>query len=139
MNVKEKQFETTKKPELPPVVAAVAKREAKRMLEEVKGMTAVVVATLDGFDVASAMNNGEADRVAAMASSIAAISAVVSEEAELGRSKSVTIATEGGFALVYSIYRDDMELVAILIANGQAVLGQANYSAAQLARKLSEA
>ena len=139
MNANAEHSKVAQKPQLPPAVATVANREARRMLEEVKGITAVVVATLDGFDVASAMNSGEADRIAAMASSIAAISAVVSEEADLGLSRSVTIANEGGFALVYSIHRSDMALVAILIGNHQAVLGQANYSAAQLARKLVEA
>ena len=56
-----------------------------------EGVNTVVVATVDGFDVASALRTGEAARVAAMASSISAISAVVSQEARLGRNKSVTM------------------------------------------------
>ena len=74
-----------------------------------------------------------------MASSIAAISAVVSQEASLGRNKSVTIDTEAGFAVVHSVYREDAELVIIVIAQGGALLGQVNYRVAQFARALASA
>lgn len=124
---------------LAPAVKNLAKRESQSALDEVDGLSAVVVATIDGFDVASAMRTGEAARVAAMASSISAISAVVSQEASLGRNKSVTIDTEAGFAVVHSVYREDAELVIIAIANGGALLGQVNYRVAQFARALASA
>lgn len=122
-----------------PGAARIAQREAQDLLDQVEGVSTVVVATVDGFDVASALRAGEAARVAAMASSISAISAVVSQEASLGRSKSVTIDTEAGFAVVHSVYRDDAELVIIVIANGGALLGQVNYRVAQFARTLASA
>lgn len=109
------------------------------MLSEVDGLTAVVVATVDGFDVASAMKAGDAARVAAMASSISAISSVVAQEASLGRNKCVTIDTESGFAVVYSVHRSDAELVINVIANGNAILGQVAYRTAQFARTLADA
>ena len=124
---------------LAPSAKVIASREAEKMLSEVDGVTAVVIATLDGFDVASAMRHGDPARVAAMASSISAISAVVSQEASLGRNKSVTIDTEAGFAVVHSVYREDAELVIIAIANGGALLGQVNYRVAQFARALASA
>ena len=122
-----------------PSAARIAQREAQDLLDQVEGVSTVVVATVDGFDVASALRTGEAARVAAMASSISAISAVVSQEASLGRNKSVTIDTEAGFAVVHSVYRDDAELVIIVIANGGALLGQVNYRVAQFARTLASA
>ena len=82
---------------LSPTAKVIAGREAENFLNDVNGVTAVVIATVDGFDVASAMRAGDAARVAAMASSISAISSVVSQEANLGRNKSVTIDTESGF------------------------------------------
>ena len=85
---------------LSPSAQTLAASEAQSFLQEVDGVTAVVIATIDGFDVASAMKSGDAARVAAMASSISAISSVVSQEASLGRNKTVTIDTEDGFALV---------------------------------------
>lgn len=110
------------------------------MLDEVEGVTAVVIASIDGFDVASAIR-GDADpsRIAAMASSISAISAVVSQEVALGRNRSVTIDTEDGFAVVYSVHRPDGELIVNAIAGSRAVLGQVAYRVAQMARTLADA
>ena len=87
---------------LSPTAKVIAGREAENFLNDVNGVTAVVIATVDGFDVASAMRAGDAARVAAMASSISAISSVVSQEANLGRNKSMNIDPEAGFAMVYS-------------------------------------
>lgn len=125
--------------QLSPAAKVAAAREAQTFLDEVDGVTAVVIATVDGFDVASAMRSGDAARVAAMASSISAISSVVSQEANLGRNKSVIIDTESGFAMVYSVHRDDAELVINVIADGSAILGQVAYRIAQFARTLAEA
>ena len=127
------------KPSLAPAAQVLASREAQSMLSEVDGLTAVVVATVDGFDVASARKAGDAARVAAMASSISAISSVVAQEASLGRNKCVTIDTESGFAVVYSVHRSDAELVINVIANGNAILGQVAYRTAQFARTLADA
>lgn len=124
---------------LSPAAQSFAVREVRNMLNEVDGLTAVVVATIDGFDVASAMRKGDAARVAAMASSISAISAVVSQEAELGQSKSVTIDTESGFAIVYSVHRSDCALVINVIAQSGAILAQVAYRTAQFARQLLDA
>ena len=124
---------------LAPSAKVIASREAENMLSEVDGVTAVVIATLDGFDVASAMRHGDPARVAAMASSISAISSVVSQEASLSRNKSVTIDTESGFAVVFSVHRPDADLVINVIADGSAIQGQVAYRTAQFARTLAEA
>lgn len=122
---------------LAPEVKAVAAREAERLLAEIEGVTAVVVASIDGFDIASAMKIGDASRVAALASSISALGMVVSQEAQLGLSKSVTIGTDSGFAMVYSVHRPDTELVVIVIAGGAALLGQVAYCTARTAAALA--
>lgn len=130
----------TAKINLPPSVQALAHAEAQSMIDEVAGVTAIVVATVDGFDVASVIKgSAEAARIAAMASSISAISSVVSQEAQLGRNKSVIIDTEAGFAVVYSVHRKDAELVINVIANSSAILAQVTYRAAQFARTLAAA
>ena len=85
------------------------------------------------------MKKGDAARIAALASSISAISAMVSQEASLGVGKCVTIDTHDGFAVVYSVARKDADLVIIAIASGQALLGQVVYRASQLARTLADA
>ncbi|THU04500.1 hypothetical protein E9531_03680 [Lampropedia puyangensis] len=125
---------------LPSAVAALAQQEAQRLLDEILEVQAVVVASVDGFDVASAIrSNMDAGRIAAMASSIAAISSVVSHEAQLGRSRSVTIDTESGFAVVRSVYRTDVELIINVIANEGVLIGEVAYRTTQFARQLAEA
>lgn len=55
-----------------------AAQEARSILDNFAGVMAVVIATTDGFDVASAVTRGiDPVRVAAMASSISAIGSVV--------------------------------------------------------------
>lgn len=117
-----------------------AAREARNILDNFSGVLAVVIATTDGFDVASAVT-GDIDpvRVAAMASSIAAIGSVVSQEAKLGRSKSVTISTEGGFSVLSTVYRPDVELVVNVVAGASAVLAQIAYRSAECVRTLEAA
>lgn len=130
----------TPQTKIPPSVLTLALAQAQSMMDEVTGVTAVVVASVDGFDVASVIRgNAEAARIAAMASSISAISTVVSHEAQLGRNKSVTIDTESGFAVVHSVHRHDAELVINVIADSSAILAQVNYRTAQFARLLGDA
>ena len=81
----------TNRIQLPLTVRVLAAKQAAAFLEDISGMNAVVVATEDGFDIASAMKTGDAARIAALTSSISAISAVVSQEASLGADKCVTI------------------------------------------------
>lgn len=124
---------------LAPEVKALASREAGLFLSEVEGVTSVVVATIDGFDLASAVKSGDAARIAAMASSISAIGSVVSEEAQLGQSKSVTIDTESGFSVVYAVNRSDTPLIICVVANRAAILAQVAYRTAQFAARLASA
>ena len=114
--------------------------EVQRLFYDVAGLRAVVLATVDGFDIASAIHGElalEPARLAAMASSISAISDVVSQEAALGRGKSVTIDTEEGFALVYAVQHPVVPLVINVIAGPDAVLGRVAYRVAQLAQTLA--
>jgi predicted regulator of Ras-like GTPase activity (Roadblock/LC7/MglB family) len=120
--------------------AALAQREARKLVDELEGVMAVVVATIDGFNVASAITSDmDPARVAAMASSIVAISSVVAEEARLGRHKSVIVQTESGFAVFCSVYRRDVELVINVLAREATVLALVAYRATRLARTLTDA
>ncbi len=112
----------------------LSQQEADTILAETEGVTAVVIATIDGFDIASAIRSDlDPSRIAAMASSISAIGYVVSDEAKLGRGKRVTIETDAGFAVIYSIPRTDTELVLIVISDGRTLLGQIAYRTAATA------
>jgi len=125
---------------LPETTKNLALQEAQRLLYDVAGLTAVVVATVDGFDVASAVRGDiESSRIAAMASSISAISEVVSQEARLGRGKSVTIDTESGFAVVHAVDHPELPLVISVIADETAMLGQVLIRSSRLAHLLAGA
>ena len=129
---------STHKQLVPELLRTLAAREAKAMLDEVNGVQAVVVATIDGFDIASASRtNIDPQRIAATASSIAAISAVVSAETNLGRNRSIIIDTDAGFAVVYSVQADQHQLVIDVIADKSAVIGQVVYRTAHFARVLA--
>lgn len=118
----------------------LSQQETDRILAETEGVTAVVVATIDGFDIASAIRSDlDPSRIAAMASSISAIGYVVSDEAKLGRGKRVTIETDAGFAVIYSIPRTDTELVLIVVSDGRTLLGQIAYRTAAAANLILDA
>lgn len=126
------------KPKLPEALKTTAHAEAHLFLEEVTGVKAVVIATVDGFDVAHASIGGpDPARVAATASSISAIGSVVSHESQLGRSRCVMVDTESGFAVMHSVRRRDGDLVVSVIADATAVLGRVNHRAGQMAHKLA--
>jgi uncharacterized protein len=102
-----------------------AQHEAQAMLSALSGVVAVIVASADGFDLASAVAGGvDPARLAAMASSISAIGGVVSQEAGLGRARSVTINTDNGFAYVSTVQRPAGDLIVNVLANRDAVLAQ---------------
>lgn len=126
-------------PRLPEAELRRVQEEAQAIASEVTGVRAVVVATEDGFDVAAVMRADlDAERVAALASSIAAIGQVVSAEARLGRSRSITVDTDEGFASIYNVPRSaGPALVLNVIAGADALLGQVHYRASQAARTLA--
>lgn len=127
-------------PALSSAARQVAQSEAEKILRDTTGVSAVVIATVDGFDVASAVTAGhDPSRIAAMASSISAISYVVSEEAKLGKGKRVIIETDAGFAVVYNVPRADIELVVIVVCDGRTLLAQVAYQSAAAAKLLLEA
>lgn len=122
---------------LPPATPALASLLAIEFVEAIASVSAVVVASVDGFAIASAFNGAnDADRIAAMASSISAIGSVVAMEAGLGAYRSVTINTDSGFVVVQSVQRTDLELVISVVAGGDAVLAQVLHRVKTMAAQL---
>lgn len=131
---------TERLPPLPPQLLERARLEANAIAREVAGVRGVVVATVDGFDVASVVLPPlNAERIAALASSMAAIGEVVSVETSSGRSSSVTVSGEAGFTVVHAIQRADVGLVLNVVANGSALLGQVLYRVSRAVRLLERA
>jgi predicted regulator of Ras-like GTPase activity (Roadblock/LC7/MglB family) len=124
----------------PELVRIVAQQQAELIVEEIDGIQAVVVATIDGFEIASEIRSGlQAARISALASSIAAIGEVVSSEAQLGSVRSVTVDTASGAAMIYTIRQNESAFVLIVIADSRALIGQIAYRTAAAARSIGAA
>lgn len=125
---------------LPTPTRQAAQREAEAILSDISGVTAVVIATTDGFDVASALlRQIDPARIAALASSIAAIGEVVSSEAKLGTSRCVTVETDAGFAVAQRVPRSDVPMVLKVLAGPDCILAQVKYRIAAAAQALAAA
>lgn len=125
---------------IPPALRAAAQQAASACVAEVAGVSAAVIGTIDGFDLAAAFRiQQDAARIAAMASSISAISGVVALEAGLGKFRNVTIGTDAGFAVVHAVPRSDFELVINVIASEDAILAQVMHRISTMARTLATA
>lgn len=123
-----------------PELAAAAQREAAAIYENVAGLLGVVIATPDGFDVASASNGRIAvPNMAALASSILAIGAAVSLETKLGASRNVSITSDDGFSYLTAVNRDDGGLAIIVIAGRDAILAQVAHRCRECAATLEAA
>jgi uncharacterized protein len=107
------------------------------LTESDSDIDAAVVATTDGFAVASASRNGsDAERIAALASSISTIGAIATQEAGLGRCASVILNTDNGFAVVRQFSHLNKDLVLIAVANSNAMLAKVMYQANQFVKEV---
>ena len=108
-----------------------------KLMERVKGLQAVVVSTEDGFEIAAyAQNKAQTKRLAAMASSLAALCDVAGEESQLGLSDSVTISAAEGYIIMLKVSRADLALTLSVVARKETVIGQALYFARMTANEL---
>ena len=118
-------------------ILANARSECSKLLAEQVGVLGVVISSVDGFDVASAVTRDlEPSKIAAMASSIAAIGVVVSQEASLGTSKSITVNTEDGFVYITNIELAGQLCALNVIASSSAILAQIIYHSGEIKRRL---
>ena len=75
-------------------------------------------------------------RIAAMASSIAAIGAVVAQETALGAANSVVINSADGFVQVFTVNREDVQLIVNVVSDSTGVLAQVAYRGRTMAQTL---
>lgn len=117
---------------------ALAQKECQNLTNNQSGIIAAVMASEDGFDVASVVTkNANAERIAAMASSIAAIGSVVSTEISAGASESITVKTVDGFAYITYLDFDDKKFILNVVADKSAILAQIIYQCSEIKKRLS--
>ncbi|MCZ8256477.1 MAG: roadblock/LC7 domain-containing protein [Polaromonas sp.] len=123
-----------------PVVKNAALTAVNEVMDQVKGARAAVVSTEDGFEVASRIENTtEIARLSALASSMAALGAIVGEEGRLGACQKVIIEAAGGHIVMVQAQRADISLVLSVVAGQDAIMGQILYFATQATRALEQA
>lgn len=110
------------------------------LMQEVKGIKAVVISTEDGFEVAARVENtAQIARLSAMASSLAALGAMAGEESQLGVCRSVVLEAADGYIVIVQVHRDDVSLIVSTVAGADAVVGQVLYYSKKAAAALQAA
>ena len=99
-------------------------------VSQTSGVTAALVATTDGFEVASVLHQTlSAEKMAAMTSSILALGEAVLAEADLDNCKNVVIESGTGLIVMLAIDDPGNELLLSVIADRNAMLGQVLWAA----------
>lgn len=115
---------------IPAELALSAQQAIDTLFNKLSGVKALVVASVDGFSVASrAIIDVDANKVAAMASSFSALGVVVAEESHIGAKKVVTLEAESGYVILLDIARADFPMVLSITASSDTVLAQTLYLA----------
>jgi len=106
-----------------------------QLMQDIKGIKAVLVSTEDGFEVSARVENtAQVARLSAMASSLAALGAMAGEESQLGACNSLVMEASDGFIAIVQVRRHDVSLILSVIAGKNAVVGQVLYFSKQAAR-----
>ena len=115
-------------------------RALDELMQEVKGIKAVVIATEDGFEVAARVENtAQVARLSAMASSLAALGAMAGEESRLGVCHSLMMEAAEGFIAIVQVRRADVSLIVSVVTGRDAVVGQVLYFSKKAAATLQAA
>ena len=123
-----------------PQLKTACDRALDELMQEVKGIRAVVVATEDGFEVAARVENtAQVARLSAMASSLAALGAMAGEESRLGVCESLVMEAADGFIAIVQVRRADVTLIISVVTGRDAVVGQLLYFSKKAAATLQAA
>ncbi len=111
-------------------IKKLCEQTIEQLMKDVKGARAAVISTEDGFEIASVVENtAQVSRLAAMASSMAALGAIAGEESGLGASSNIIIQAHEGVIIVSLAKRTDVDLILSVVASKDVVMGQLLYAA----------
>lgn len=123
-----------------PTLQRACDRALDELMQEIKGIKAVVVSTEDGFEVAARVENtAQVARLSAMASSLAALGAMAGEESHLGVCQSLIMQAAEGFIAIVQVRRPDVSLIISVVTGRDAVTGQVVYFSKKAAQALQDA
>ena len=123
-----------------PALQQAAHAAVDRLMHELKGVRAVVIATEDGFELAGRMeNNTQVARLSALASSLAALGALAGEESSLGPCDNVTIEAAQGHLVMVQARHAEVDLIISVVTSREAIIGQVLYLSKRVAQSLRRA
>lgn len=109
------------------------------MMQRLPGLSAAVLASTDGFEVAArARDESEVAKLAAMSCSISALGAMVGVESGIGQCQSVTIEAAEGYVVIIEVPHANYPMIMNLVASSSEILGQVLYLARRAATALAQ-
>ena len=108
------------------------------LVAQTVGIDSAAVVTSDGFELASVLRAGvSAEKLAAMVSSLLALSEAVAGELAMGRCRYVIVDTECGSVITLRIPAERHELLMSVLCGNTATLGAVLYAARDCAHALA--
>jgi predicted regulator of Ras-like GTPase activity (Roadblock/LC7/MglB family) len=108
----------------PPHILESIQRQLAEFVAANPGVTLAVLTSGDGFEVAAHPHMQIAQRIAAMSSSLQALSEAILREAGLSRSRNLIIESDGGTIVVLAIPDTSPRLSLAVVASGSEILGR---------------
>lgn len=106
------------------VKSPATQRQLEEFVAANSDVTLALVTSSDGFEVAAHPPLPVAQRIAAMSSSLQALSEAIAREAGRGRTRNLIIETDNGTILVLGIPNTTPRMSLAVIASGSEVLGR---------------
>ena len=133
----------TNKNPLGQAATEIAQQQLQKLRAATTGITSAVLLSSDGFEVTSLeTDKGKASRLAAMGSSLAAISSAIAKEAGISECRRLIVESEEGVVAVMTVPDSSPPLVLAVVANDASRLGQllwvAKHCCAALSKKLNK-
>jgi len=119
-------------------VLAQATKELNTLDTNVGGIVAAVLLSADGFEISSIkVSSDSASRLAAMGSSLAAISVSIAQEGGLSDSRRLMLESQDGVISVSRI-RSHPELALVVIVDDPATLGKLAWATKSCCKNLTK-
>jgi predicted regulator of Ras-like GTPase activity (Roadblock/LC7/MglB family) len=122
-----------------PEVAAFAARELETLGQMSSGIELAVLTSEDGFEIAAYRGQAISGRIAAMSSSLQALSEAITREAGLSNTRSQIIEAENGTILILGVQYANARLTLSVVASSRETLGQLLWAARNCCKTLEQA
>lgn len=120
------------------LLQAISQASLEHLVSQTSGIESAAIVTGDGFEVASSLRPGlSVEKLAAMTSSLLALSEAVVGEMGMQRCQYVIIDTERGAVVTLRIPSDGHDLLLCVLCGDGATLGAVLYAARDSARALA--